>query len=848
MNNFALLKGQDSFNLAFVILIETLTLLKEDNTCNNALKASKAIKLWGPETTLLSSIIYKGWKKQGGEDFINQLISIFDLSGNVSVNEKQITSLFKKYKNLGKKVWKEVEEKVSKIADRIVKSSSIYYLKQRKTTEKNENLIAWETFAKKANVEHIQGFIESYTERMVHPRALELAKISAKNPNFRTIDKATLIDRIKKFEKLPESYIANVSDIHAGRLWNFTGLTMAREQNVTEFQIIAVMDNLTCPVCTRLHGTRFNVEAVHEKMVTLLTEEGDQDAIAEAFPFPRMADVDNVSSAQKRSLQTAPPFHGKCFIDGTEVLTNRGWIDFKNLIGDELFMSRTSTGLIEYVHAVKYIEYDFQGQLAHIYNKWFDLCVTFDHSQPFEKRIDRGKEGRKYEYFLESITEMLGHFEWRIPRTGKWNGKVLTNKHEKFATFMGHYLSEGSVIRRGPDWYQISIAQNESKLTEMFNDVKAFYRGAKKGKDKIYINNSKLGHYLLQFGKSHQKFIPSFIKEATPSVILCFLKAYLKGDGSINENIWEAKQLKSKQASFHTSSLQMASDLGELILKIGGCPSYRKSVEAGSPMTCPRTGKTYYLNHDVWTVRVTKSKYATSQNLNVEKFSYTGKVRDVELARNHVLCVRYKGKVCFSGNCRCDMVMLWKAIDTQLAKLEKPPVKAETILAKIKRLEKGICNRITEKCYAVSPKGNIVLVKEGGKSSISFTAEELDAVPKQSIFTHNHPGGTSFSPQDLFMTFKCEFKEMRAVSKEFIYSFKIDWKTWKATYSTKQEMVDAFFSSYEQTEHIITKAIVEKIKKGAVTIEKAKYIHHHLLMKQLTKTVKGISYSRRKMI
>ena len=35
------------------------------------------------------------------------------------------------------------------------------------------------------------------------------------------------------------------------------------------------------------------------------------------------------------------------------------------------------------------------------------------------------------------------------------------------------------------------------------------------------------------------------------------------------------------------------------------------------------------------------------------QYIYNDYVYDVELSKNHVLWIRYKGKTCFSGNCEC---------------------------------------------------------------------------------------------------------------------------------------------------------------------------------------------------
>ena len=46
--------------------------------------------------------------------------------------------------------------------------------------------------------------------------------------------------------------------------------------------------------------------------------------------------------------------------------------------------------------------------------------------------------------------------------------------------------------------------------------------------------------------------------------------------------------------------------------------------------------------------------------------------------------------------------------------------------------------------------GNEVWRKRGGKSSVSFDQNDIDKI-QNTIFTHNHPSGSAFSPEDINM-------------------------------------------------------------------------------------------------
>lgn len=66
-----------------------------------------------------------------------------------------------------------------------------------------------------------------------------------------------------------------------------------------------------------------------------------------------------------------------------------------------------------------------------------------------------------------------------------------------------------------------------------------------------------------------------------------------------------------------------------------------------------------------------------------------------------------------------------------------------------------------EEAYAFDDEGNLVFSKGGDRNSVSFTRDECSRL-YGTTFTHNHPGGSVFSMEDIFFLEKNGLKEMRA--------------------------------------------------------------------------------------
>ena len=355
--------------------------------------------------------------------------------------------------------------------------------------------------------------------------------------------------------------------------------------------------------------------------------------------------------------------HPFCYDDKVEVLTNKGWKFFKDLDKTELFLSiNPETGEGEYVPAVAWINQYYEGDMVYRKSKCFDLANTPNHVH-----VGR-KHGQKH-ISLVNESDIKDNFSF-LSHIPSWKGIdtpfiVIDNKKydtNLFCEFLGYYLSEGSFTEWGDKnrtipRRRVNISQKKSEAKEkIIKCCRALFKNVIVTKERIEFNLNKendkdLIHIIRSFGHAHEKYVPDFIKELSPKYIKIFLDAFLLGDGTVYRGVlYDGYQCKP-QRIYSTSSVKLKDDLGELLLKVGKCPSFKNRGK--SIYHCKKQKKDYLARYDQWNVAELNSKYRYGKVMKKEIKPYKGFIYDVELEKNHTLVVRRNDNVCVSGNCRC---------------------------------------------------------------------------------------------------------------------------------------------------------------------------------------------------
>ncbi|MBU4265704.1 MAG: hypothetical protein L6243_02185 [Candidatus Altiarchaeales archaeon] len=340
-----------------------------------------------------------------------------------------------------------------------------------------------------------------------------------------------------------------------------------------------------------------------------------------------------------------------CYSEDTEILTEDGWKKFNKLDSNDkaaVFEPKTMASWFEKPKKIYWMRYD--GKMIQFRNRNVDLLVTPNHRMLFQQR-----KGKKKIFVTEAKDYQGEHY---IYQSSKWQGNdpeffVLPEHDYKFnrrfnelkikfkdwVRFLGIYLSEG-YTSKGKSAKRVHICQAEnSKHFSEFKKILGklpFKFRYEKANNKFRINSTQLANYLGQFGNSHQKYVPSYIKNASVNTIVEFLKSFCLGDGDIHYG----------QMRFHTSSRRMIDDMQEMFVKTGFSGTI--TIDKRNKMLNPLNKKTYPAR-PVYSIEMRKTNKTSIRKGNVKYINYNGYVGCVTVSTGFVI-VRRNNRVAISGN------------------------------------------------------------------------------------------------------------------------------------------------------------------------------------------------------
>lgn len=338
-----------------------------------------------------------------------------------------------------------------------------------------------------------------------------------------------------------------------------------------------------------------------------------------------------------------------CFDKDTEVLTNNGWKFFKDVnINEDLFLSREpNTKQLEWVDAIRYINYHYFGKMYLYKGRHIDICVTDNHNIFGSRLVGRNK---MREEFLMKATDFasLPNNRTFVKAGGKWVGTkvdmidVCGSKFDtlKFARLLGIFLTDGCVNNQG----SITISQSKTnivkEISELLNDLEIEHSTyiPTKGRDiyTFYISRKYLP-FFEQFYIKENRHVPEFIKNASVDIISQFIEGVLDGDSD------------NERRKIFIESKSLADDIQECLFKIGKAGNIKEMSPKDSYLK--KENRWIHGTKPYYIVSILNTEYPEQVKDNVKWIDYDDEVYCVTLSKWHTVLTRRNGNTVWMGQC-----------------------------------------------------------------------------------------------------------------------------------------------------------------------------------------------------
>ena len=357
-----------------------------------------------------------------------------------------------------------------------------------------------------------------------------------------------------------------------------------------------------------------------------------------------------------------------CYDKETEVLTDKGWIYFKDLTKEHAVATLVNGEFgdtLEYENPSEIQKYPYKGKMYHIKSNQVDLCVTPNHMMYVSPR---GKTEADKKYKLERADKILGQIRYyqknvfqygdeitrkkryRLPAYKEYPDRLLDLK--PWLLFLGIWYAEGYA-----ETTSVRFAANKQRVKDCLDKVcdRMGYE-VKKCRDKKTdaelnswrIYDKQLLHYMkpLSVGAIN-KSLPAWVWKLTTEQARWLIKGMMLGDGHWMKNITTRR--------YDTSSKKLADDFQRLCLHAGWSANMTVKYPKGHQSMC--LGKVITTNADALRLTIVTAQNNPKVNkdkknkLSDEMIDYNGKVYCCTVSSG-IIYVRRNGIPVFSGNSR----------------------------------------------------------------------------------------------------------------------------------------------------------------------------------------------------
>ncbi len=324
--------------------------------------------------------------------------------------------------------------------------------------------------------------------------------------------------------------------------------------------------------------------------------------------------------------------NGHCYDKHTEVLTKAGWKFFSDLSKDD-HMAVLKGDELDYEKPTDIQQQFYVGEMVRIANKQIDLLVTPKHRLYI-------KEKDQWEFIYAKDIKKRGRVEFK--KNALWKGidrqSIKIGQEiidiDIWLEFMGYFISQGFVGTQ----YRSGIYAKQIEYSPIRNCIEKlpfkFWLEKNKITEISSYRNKKhdLHESLVSQGRSYQRFIPRDLLDLPPHRLRILFDALMFGNGRFGETSW----------NYMTTSYRLASDIQELLLKLGMCGS----------ITIPQMSLKGKNKREIYNININRKRLTPQINKRKKSVSaadYSGEVYCCTVPSG-IIYVRRNGKCCWCGN------------------------------------------------------------------------------------------------------------------------------------------------------------------------------------------------------
>lgn len=505
-------------------------------------------------------------------------------------------------------------------------------------------------------------------------KALAELKTSTKAKKDKALKKYVAIARMRDAGVRPQEYMLDRIPVLPPKFRPITshgGLTMVADSNYLYSQLLNARDDLREAKDLPEEYQEEGQSNLYQKWKELVGLYDPQDIKLKSK---------NVKGLLKWALGNKGP---KCYDDETDILTERGWIPFKEYNDSDIRVATVNpvTDAFQWQKPTEIVHQQGPAFMVHMKNRYLDSMVTLNHEHYVSLRKGKTKGHIRFQpYKKYKVQELLNHsyrmrvktaataFQGNLPRP-----PVPVSSLDTFSQFVGWFIAQGYLHTQRPIIYIAVKAggRDDKLLFDLYQKLGVAYHrnvysrpAVKKGQHGSVCNIPE-GYQIVQYsiysrqlynwllyntGKGAQtKKLSREILEWSPAYLRALWRGWFRGDGNkyvpgllrkTEKLTWQNRDsLTDNGNTISTVSKHLVDNLMQIGVKIG--------VQAC--IVSPPDTRVGHLR-PVYRVGLHGFPYAITQGKqHISIVPYSGNVHCVTVP-NGLVVTRRNNRVLVSGN------------------------------------------------------------------------------------------------------------------------------------------------------------------------------------------------------